>query len=165
MTYVKDVFGRDLQLFDKFFDGFDDQRKNLSKLRNDMTKNLSNYPPYNIIRSSDNCYIIEIAVAGFSKTELTITRDDNKLIVNGTAAQSDVKLEYMHKGIGSRVFTREFILNDYIEVKGASMADGILKIVLENIVPDHKKAKTIEISDPIVHEQKTKQFLVEDPTL
>jgi len=70
--------------FDKFFVGFDDQFNRLAKIHDDVTKNIPNYPPYNIRKTGDNTYVIEIAVAGFGKQEIDITFEDNKLIVAGS---------------------------------------------------------------------------------
>jgi molecular chaperone IbpA len=146
MTYVKDVFGRDLQLFDKFFVGFDDQVKRMQKLHDDVTKNIPNYPPYNIRKIDDNKYVIEIAVAGFCKSEIDITFEDDKLIVKGSS-KNDESSEYLFKGIGARDFTRMFALNDQVEVRGAGLLNGMLQIALERIIPEHKKSKKIDVSD------------------
>ena len=81
MTYVRDVFGNDLfKDFNKFYIGFDDQFNRLAKLHDDIPKNVSNYPPYNIKKVDDNNYILELAVAGFSKEEIEVTLEDNNII-------------------------------------------------------------------------------------
>lgn len=158
MSYIKDVFGRDLQMFDKFLVGFDDQWKNLAKLRDDVTKNLSNYPPYNIKKIDDTKYVIEMAVAGFAKSDLKITCEESKLTIVGSVDHGDTseEIDYLYKGIGARDFSRTFVLNDQVEVKFAKVTNGILEIALERIVPDHKKPKVIEIQDLILNRQQLK---------
>jgi molecular chaperone IbpA len=144
MSYVKDVFGRDLQMFDKFFIGFDDQLNRMAKMHDDITKNIPNYPPYNIKKVADNKYVVEIAVAGFSKSEVEVEFVEDKLVVKGNAKE-DPSTDYLFKGIAARNFTRTFVLNDQIEIKGADMFNGMLQIFLERIIPDHKKPRKIEI--------------------
>jgi molecular chaperone IbpA len=132
--------------FDKLFVGFDDQFSKLSKMHDDLTKHIPNYPPYNIRKVNDNTYVIEIAVAGFSKSEIEVEFADDKLIVSGNA-QDDDSADWLYKGIATRNFTRTFALDDKIEIKGAALINGMLKIALEKIIPDHKKPKKIEVSD------------------
>jgi molecular chaperone IbpA len=132
--------------FDKLFVGFDDTYNRISKIHDDLTKNIPNYPPYNIRKVNDNTYVIEIAVAGFSKSEIEVEFVDDKLIVSGNA-QDDDSADWLYKGIATRNFTRTFALDDKIEIKGAALINGMLKIALEKIIPDHKKPKKIEVSD------------------
>jgi molecular chaperone IbpA len=139
---VNDVFKN----VDRFFIGFDDQWNRLSKLHDDITKNVPNYPPYNIRKVTDNQYVIEIAVAGFSKSEITITLEDDRLIVKGSTDQNNND-NYLFRGIGLRDFTRTFAISDQIEVRGANILNGLLQIALERVIPEHKKPKTIHISD------------------
>ena len=151
--------------FDKLFVGFDDQFSKLSKMHDDLTKHIPNYPPYNIRKVNDNTYVIEIAVAGFSKSEIEVEFADDKLIVSGNA-QDDDSADWLYKGIATRNFTRTFALDDKIEIKGAALINGMLKIALEKIIPDHKKPKKIEVSDEptSVSEfaSKNKQLLMEE---
>ena len=145
---------------DKFFVGFDDQFNRLAKMHDDLTKNIPNYPPYNIRKTSDSTYVIEIAVAGFNKSEIEIEFKDDKLFVKGTTTE-DNSNDYLFKGIAARNFTRTFALNDQVEIQGAEMINGMLKIALERIIPDHKKPKKIEISDEPVAKKSKKQLLTE----
>ena len=151
--------------FDKLFVGFDDTYNRISKVHDDLTKNIPNYPPYNIRKVNDNTYVIEIAVAGFSKSEIEVEFVDDKLIVSGNA-QDDDSAYWLYKGIATRNFTRTFALDDKIEIKGAALMNGMLKIALEKIIPDHKKPKKIEVSDEpaSVSEfaSKNKQLLMEE---
>ena len=150
--------------FDKFFVGFDDQFNRLAKIHDDVTKNIPNYPPYNIRKTGDNTYVIEIAVAGFGKQEIDITFEDNKLIVAGST--KDDGDNFLFRGIANRAFTRTFALDDQIEIQDAALINGMLKIALERIIPEHKKPKKIEVKDAESKTEKsTKQFLTEDDML
>lgn len=133
--------------FDKFFVGFDDQFNRIAKMHDDLTKNIPNYPPFNIKKTSENKYVIEMAVAGFTKQELEIEFEGEKLIVRGKANEDNSALEWIHKGIATRNFAHTFALNDQVEIKGAELINGMLKIALERIIPEHKKAKKIDIQD------------------
>jgi len=134
--------------FDKFYVGFDDQYNRLSKLHDDLTKNIPNYPPYNIKKTGENTYSIEIAVAGFGTQDIEIELADNKLIVKGNASSDETSDNFLFKGIANRAFTRQFALNDQIEVQNAEMINGMLKIFLEKIIPEHRKPKKIEVKAP-----------------
>lgn len=142
MTLLPQVFGKD---FDKLFVGFDDQWSRMSKLHDEITKNIPNYPPYNIYKADENKYVIELAVAGFGKQDVEITLDGDKLIVKGEA--KDESQAFLYKGIATRAFTRNFVVDDQVVVNGAQMINGMLKIFLERIIPEHKKPRQIEISD------------------
>jgi len=134
--------------FDKFYVGFDDQYNRLSKLHDDLTKNIPNYPPYNIKKTGENTYSIEIAVAGFGTQDIEIELADNKLIVKGNASSDETSDNFLFKGIANRAFTRQFALEDQIEVQNAEMFNGMLKIFLEKIIPEHRKPKKIEVKTP-----------------
>jgi molecular chaperone IbpA len=125
---------------DPFFIGFD---KMIDKLSS-ATPGQTNYPPYNIIKLEDNHYELQLAIAGFSKDELEIEVKDGVLYIEGRKDVEDVKT-YLHKGISARAFRRTFTLADTIVVNGADLSDGILTIVLENVIPEEKKAKKISI--------------------
>jgi len=131
--------------FDKLFVGFDDTYNRMLKFHDDVTKNVPNYPPYNIRKVEDNKYVIELAVAGFSRNDVEITFEDNKLIISGRT--SDDNDNFLFKGIANRAFTRTFFLDDTIEINDASMINGMLKIALEKIIPEHKKPKKIEVKE------------------
>jgi len=162
MTFVKDVFGRDLfKDFDKFYVGFDDQFNRLAKLHDDMTKNIPNYPPYNIRKTGDNTYVIELAVAGFARQDVEIELTDNTMIVRGNAASDEKETENsLWKGIATRNFTRTFALEDQIEVKDAEMLNGMLRVFLERIIPEHKKPKKVEVKEK-ASTKASSQFLAE----
>lgn len=148
--------------FDKFYVGFDDQFNRLAKLHDDITKNIPNYPPYNIKKVEDNKYVIEVAVAGFSKSEIEVEFADDKLVVRGNAKDDNDGTDYLFKGIAARNFTRTFALNDQIEIQGADLVNGMLKIALERIIPEHKKPKKIEVSDKSAKTTKKELLLESD---
>jgi len=128
--------------FDKFFD---DVEKLLSM---DVQKSISNFPPHNIIKVDDTRYVVELAVAGFSKDEIDISVNQGLLTVKGEK-ENEAEVQYLHKGIGTRSFTKTLTIADTIEVRGAEFKDGILRIGLENIVPDSKKPRKIEIGESL----------------
>ena len=125
--------------FERFFD--DVQRL----LATDVQKVTQSFPPHNIIKLDDSRYIVELAVAGFSKNEISITVEDGTLVVKGEKKEKDTDVVYLHRGIGTRSFTKTLTVADTIEVQGAEFKDGILRIGLENIIPEHKKPRKIEI--------------------
>ncbi len=133
--------------FDKFFVGFDDQLNRMAKFHDDFTKNIPNYPPYNIKKTDENKYVIEMAVAGFAKHEIEIEFAQDKLIVKGNATEDQEAKEWLYQGIAARNFTRTFALNDQVEINGAELMNGMLKIALERIIPESKKPKKIDITD------------------
>jgi molecular chaperone IbpA len=135
-------FGKD---FDRFFIGFDEQFNQLQKLHDDLTKNIPNYPPYNIKKVDDNHYTIEMAVAGFGQSDIDIEMIDGKLVVRGNISAAEEEESFLFKGIANRAFTRTFALNDEIEVKNAEMFNGMLKIALERLIPEHKQPKKIAV--------------------
>lgn len=121
--------------------GFDRHFQLLEELRN---ANKSTYPPYNIIQVDDEeTYLIEIAAAGFTKSDIEITSQDNSLTVTGRKDTDSA--DYVHKGIAARDFEQKFALADDVKVISASMKDGILSIRLEREIPEHKKPRTISI--------------------
>ena len=125
---------------------FDDVEKLLSM---DIEKAVSNFPPHNILKLDESRYVVELAVAGFSKDEIEITVEDGTLIVKGVKEDKESDVQYLHKGIGTRSFTKTLTIADTIEVKGAEFKDGILRIGLENIIPEHKKPRKIEIGQEL----------------
>lgn len=163
MTYLKDVFGRDLfKDFDKVFVGFDDQFNRMVKIHDDLAKNIPNYPPYNIKKTGDTTYVIELAVAGFAKQDVEIELADGKMVIRGNIKNNDDDSNFLFKGLATRAFTRTFALDDQVEVKDAEMLNGMLKIFLERIIPEHKKPKKIEVKEKATRSS-DKKLLTEDP--
>lgn len=133
--------------------GFEDTLKRFSELANTTLK-AANYPPYDIVKVDENKYVIEMAVAGFGKQNIELELADGKLVVSGKLDSDEKNMaNILYKGIANRPFQRSFTLADTVEVEGAEIVNGILKIWLENIIPDHKKPRKIEIKD--VEEAKT----------
>jgi len=152
------LFGPGFKDFDKFFVGFEDTAKQLQTLHADLTKNIPNYPPYNIRKNDDNNYTIELAVAGFGESEIDIEIDGGKLVVKGNvAAETDESNDYLFKGIATRAFTRAFAIDDHIEVKNAELFNGMLKIFLERLVPEEQKPKKVPVKSG-----NGKQYLTEE---
>lgn len=125
--------------FDRFFDDVE------RMLKSDIQKLNTSFPPHNIIKLGDNHYLVELAVAGFSKDEIEITVEDGSLVISGSKTKQEDVGTYLHRGIGTRSFTKTLTIADTVEVRGAEFKDGILRIGLENIIPDHKKPRKIEI--------------------
>jgi molecular chaperone IbpA len=105
----------------------------------------SGYPPYNIETTGENAYRIEIAVAGFSPDELNIEVKENLLTVTGRKAANDEARRYLHRGLAERDFERRFQLADYVVVKTADLANGLLSITLQRELPEALKPRRIEI--------------------
>ena len=147
---------------DRYFVGADRVMKKLTDIADQSVEVISKYPPYNIKKVDEDRYVIEMAVAGFGKTDLDIELADGKLKVSGNVAKED-NSEYLFKGIAERGFTREFTLADNVEVKSSSLINGMLKVWLEAITPEHKKPKKIDITDSEekVGSKSTAEFLTE----
>lgn len=143
------VFSRDAIGFDNFFN------KLTQANSSNAWKNVATYPPYNIRKIDDNNYSIDLAIAGFGKQNLDIELQDGVLIVKGEMNAPDDESTYLYKGISTRAFTRKFTLADTIVVKDAHIINGILKIMLENIIPDSKKPKKIQIGESENSSEKT----------
>jgi molecular chaperone IbpA len=136
--------------FDRIFDLMDRQFTN--------TMN-QGYPPYNIVKVDEDNYLIELAVAGFSLDELSITVNQNELLIDGQPTmkefadethvewkQGETPVHYLHKGIANRSFKRTFTLADHMEVKSAGLELGILTINLVRRVPEELQPKKIAIT-------------------
>ena len=122
--------------FDDLFDHFNNQLE---------IKQTVSYPPYNINRIDDLNYQIEMALAGFSKTDIDIKYADNQLTIKSVDSEDKEEKETLHRGISKRKFSRTFTLADDMKVNGAELKDGMLLIELEKIVPEEKKPRTIDI--------------------
>ena len=111
---------------------------------------MSNFPPYNIVKTGKNTYDVELALAGFSKDDIEVQYEDNMLSVKSKSKteKSEDKDEdgnILHRGISKRWFSKSFTVADDVEVKGAELKDGLLKISMERIVPEGKAPRTIDI--------------------
>ena len=134
----------DIPSIHKFGIGFDNI---FDDLLNRTAQGQTNYPPYNIVKQSDDSFAIELAVAGFKDGEISITTERNQLTVKGEqAVDLDSQIEYLHRGISARSFSRTWTLADHVEVAGAKSENGILTISLERKVPEEQKPMTIAIN-------------------
>ena len=131
--------------------GFDDMFDHFESMFDVPTVN---YPPYNLVKTGDHKFNIEIALAGFNKKDIEITSENNMLtieskvksVVNDSVGADAKKDEEMiHKGISKRYFKKSFTIADDCKVTGAELKDGLLKVSLEKLIPEHKKARTITI--------------------
>ena len=104
------------------------------------------YPPYNIERTDENAYRVEIAVAGFKPEELNIEVRENVLTVQGRKAANDESRRFLHRGLAERNFERRFQLADYVVVTDANLADGLLSISLKRELPEALKPRRIEVT-------------------
>jgi molecular chaperone IbpA len=153
-NYKFDHTFADLEKFGKCFVGADKFAAKIQETVEHIQKTASgiNYPPFNLKKTDENVYVVEIAVAGFGKQDVELTLEDNKLVIKGqtsieTITQDGIEAQYLHKGIADRAFTRTFSLADNVVVNNAQMINGILKIWLEHIIPEDKKPKKIDITD------------------
>ena len=134
--------------FDKFFIGQDKFLARIQEAVEQAANTASSaYPPINITKTDSNKYVLEMAVAGFPKNSIEMTLEDNKLRIAGKVEASDEATEYLYKGISNRPFERTFMLNDDVVINNAQYVNGLLKVWLEHVIPENKKAKKINIED------------------
>lgn len=136
MTHL-DIFGQ----FRPFAIGFDRYFEDLERMSNISQ---TNYPPYNVVKVDEEHFAVELAVAGFSKKDISITKEKNVLIIEGKV--EDESKDFVHKGLASRAFKRSWTLSDDIVIEGAELKDGILSVSLEKVVPEEDKPVEIKIS-------------------
>ena len=129
--------------------GFDNVFDHFERMFEDDFRGLSvpNFPPYNIVKTGKNTYDVELALAGYSKKDIDVSLEDGVLTIKSIKEEKEDKEEdgVIHKGIAKRYFSKAFTIADDVEVKGAELKDGLLKVSLERIVPEHKKPQTIEV--------------------
>ncbi len=130
------ALNRALVGFDRIFDNFE------TRFANQINQN---YPPYNIIKISENTYTIEIAVAGFSTDEITVEVDQDQLVVSGRKADQENGSEYLHRGLAYRDFERRYTLAEHMEVVKAETKNGLLMIDIERKVPEALLPRKIEV--------------------
>jgi molecular chaperone IbpA len=136
-TLNLDPFWRTSIGFDRLFDLMD------QSLRFEPE---DHYPPCNIVRTGENTYRISLAVAGFKPDEIAVNLDANTLVVTGQGDSGQDKGEYLYRGIAGRSFERRFNLADFVQVKGASLDEGLLQIELERELPEAMKPRRIEVA-------------------
>ena len=125
-------------VFDHFERMFDHQFDSIS---------VPNFPPYNIVKTGDNKYDVELALAGFNKKDINVSVENGMLTIESKTEDKskDKDGEVIHKGISKRYFKKSFTISDDVEVKGAELKDGMLRISMEKIIPEAKKLRTIDI--------------------
>ena len=124
-------------VFDHFERMFDTQFDSIS---------VPNFPPYNIVKTGDNKYDVELALAGFNKKDIDVTVEDGVMTIKSIVkATKEKEHGVIHKRIAKRYFSKSFTIADDVEVKGAELKDGLLKVSLERIIPESRKPKTISI--------------------
>jgi len=134
-----DALSRALIGFDQMFDQM--ERRFANSVSN-------NYPPHNILKLEENEYAIQLAVTGFDKSEISVTVEDNVLVIKGESMTTDYSPEqYLHRGLATRDFAKEFPLAEHIEVSGAEIKNGMLTVKLIRNVPESAKPKVIDIVD------------------
>ena len=131
--------------FDRFFDEVE------KLLAVDSKTVSSSFPPHNIIKLDETHYLVELAVAGFGKDDIEISVEDGSLVIKGEKKEKESNVQYLHRGIGTRSFTKTLTIADTVEVRGAEYKDGILKIGLENVIPESKKPRKIEIGNELTN--------------
>ena len=144
MTKTLTLRSLDIPSIHKFGIGFDSIFDELMRLN--AQQGQTNYPPYNVVKLTEDTFNIEVACAGFAEGEISINLEHRVLTVTGNKINDDNVLEYLHKGISDRGFIREFTIAEHVEVIGAIMKNGILTINLERLVPEENKPKTIAIT-------------------
>ena len=130
--------------FDRLFDLINDTQRLDAQ---------DNYPPYDIVRTGDDTFRINLAVAGFAPSDINITAQQNLLIVSGRKTDTE-KVEYLYQGISARAFERRFNLADHVEVENASFENGLLQLDLARKIPEAMKPRRIEINATIPMNEK-----------
>lgn len=124
--------------FDSLFDNFEQRFAN--QINN-------NYPPYNIVKKDENNYEIEVAVTGFLPEEVTVEIDQNQLVVKGERKrEEDTDVQYIHRGLATRDFTRMWTLAEHMEVGTGTIKNGVLRIALQRVVPEALKPRVLKIT-------------------
>jgi molecular chaperone IbpA len=138
MTQLRTINAADLANLSRALVGFD--RYFTTQAQN------SNYPPHNIVKYSDDTYAIEVAVAGFTKDEITVEVDQDQLTIRGTMNRPNKgDIEYLHRGLAARDFEQTYTLAEYMIVRGAKVDNGMLQIDIQRVVPEALKPRQIEI--------------------
>jgi molecular chaperone IbpA len=126
---------------DPFFIGFN---RDLARLNSAHKINSQSYPPYDLLKLDEDTYRLSLAIAGFTKEDVSVSIENGTLIIKGEIVEV-TDAEIVHKGIAGRKFVRSFALGEYMEVSGAELKDGMLHINVDRIVPEEKKPKAIKI--------------------
>ena len=127
--------------------GFDSVFDHFESMFNESPSLHTNYPPYDILKTDEHSYVIELAVAGFSKKDIAVTVENGVLTVESDREGNaeSIGQEIIHRGISKRYFKKSFSISDDVEIRGAELKDGLLRISMEKIIPESRKRKEISI--------------------
>ena len=131
--------------------GYDDVFDHFESMFNHQfdSINVPNYPPYNIVKTGKYTYNIQVALAGYGKKDVDVSFENSVLTIKSVKDKDEKEVEdndgVLHKGIAKRMFSKSFTIAEDVEIKGAELKDGLLNVSMEKVIPDHKKARTIEI--------------------
>ena len=131
-----------LDAINRILVGFDSMFTNLENRYNITSP--TNYPPHNLLKLTDNLYEIQLAVTGFEKDEIHVEVDNNVLTIKGNRKYKD-ECEYIHRGLSTKDFTRAFPLAEFIEVRNATIKNGLLIISIVRNIPEAKKPRIVDI--------------------
>ena len=134
-----------LPTFHRSMIGFDSLFEEMDRMFENSTTTSGGYPPYNIAKINEDEFMISIAVAGFGMDNLKIEKDKNVLSIEGTQPKGVDEVNYVHRGIAGRNFSRQFTLAEHVDVTSAKLEKGMLNIHLTREVPEELKPKTIKI--------------------
>ena len=139
MRELRTINTADLANLSRALIGFDNMFQHIE------SRASNTYPPHNVLKLSETDYEIELAVAGFAKEDITVEIDQNQLTIRGVKKPVDESVEYQYRGLALRNFEKTLVLTEFLEVRGAEVKDGMLKIQLELLVPEALKPRQIEI--------------------
>jgi len=131
--------------------GYDDVFDHFESMFNHQydSINVPNYPPYNIVKTGKYTYDIQVALAGYGKKDVDVSFENSVLTIKSVKDKDEEEVKdndgVLHKGIAKRMFTKSFTIAEDVEIKGAELKDGLLVVSMEKVIPEHKKARTIEI--------------------
>ena len=131
--------------------GYDDVFDHFESMFNHQydSINVPNYPPYNIVKTGKYTYDIQVALAGYSKKDVDVSFENSVLTIKSVKDKDEEEVKdndgVLHKGIAKRMFSKSFTIAEDVEIKGAELKDGLLNVSMEKVIPEHKKARTIEI--------------------
>ena len=131
--------------------GYDDVFDHFESMFNHQydSINVPNYPPYNIVKTGKYTYDIQVALAGYGKTDVDVSFENSVLTIKSVKDKDEEEVKdndgVIHKGIAKRMFSKSFTIAEDVEIKGAELKDGLLVVSMEKVIPEHKKARTIEI--------------------
>jgi len=131
--------------------GYDDVFDHFESMFNHQydSINVPNYPPYNIVKTGKYTYDIQVALAGYGKTDVDVSFENSVLTIKSVKDKDEEEVKdndgVLHKGIAKRMFSKSFTIAEDVEIKGAELKDGLLVVSMEKVIPEHKKARTIKI--------------------